>query len=115
MSVVTAPEITVERSPDYRTIIVNGVFGGHQVGYFSAVIYTDEQILDEVLSDIEPKVRKPKIKRTLQCRLVFDPIQAKSIVKWLQEHVDSYEKTFHEIPTGPKETQQKGPPSTTYG
>ena len=46
--------IDVVRDDSYRTIVVNGVFGGHRPGFFEAIIYTDEMVADEALSSMPP-------------------------------------------------------------
>jgi hypothetical protein len=97
------PEVNIEFSPDYRTIIISGIFGGHRPGFFEAVVYSDELNPVEAFKTIQPDVTKVKIKRTMQIRLYFDPIQAKSILKWLSEHVQQYEKSFGVIPEPGKE------------
>jgi len=101
------PEVVVERSPDYKTIIVSGVFGGHRPGFFEAIVYTDELLADEALASIPPDAERFKIKRTLQCRLVIDPVQAKSLLEWLKRHVEQYEKEFGEIRPSPKEEKEQ--------
>ena len=73
------------------------VFLGHRPGYFEIVVYTEEMIADDALSSLKPEPKKIKVKRVLQCRLIIDPIQAKSIAKWLNEHIKQYEKSFGEI------------------
>ena len=105
-------KVEVVRHEGYRTIIVNGVFGGHRPGYFEAVVHTDEMIADESLSIIPPDPEKMYIRRVLQCRLVMDPVQAKSLMEWLSRHISEYEKMFGKIvkPEGVKE--EKPPPST---
>lgn len=109
------PEIVIEKYDGYRTIIVNGFFGGHRPGFFEAVIYTDELLTDEALSIFPPDNTKIKIKRTLQSRLVFDPVQAKALSQWLTDHIGKYEKMFGEIPDPSKHPkQQKGKDSTIY-
>jgi hypothetical protein len=77
--------------------IVNGVFGGHRPGFFEAVVYTDEMMADEALSKAPPLSEKVKIRRILQCRLIMDPIQAKSLFNWLSNHIKEYEKLFGKI------------------
>jgi hypothetical protein len=41
--------------------------------------------------------KKTSIKRTIQCRLYFDPIAAKSISEWLNNQLVGYEKDFGKI------------------
>jgi hypothetical protein len=99
--------IQVEKHPDFRTIIVSGVFGGHRPGYFEAITYTDELVADEALATPVTDPTKAHGKRTIQCRLYFDPLTAKSIAAWLNGHVADYEKEFGAIKT-PAEPPQKG-------
>jgi len=101
------PEVILERAPDYRTIIVSAIYGGHRPGYFEVIVYTDEMVADEVLASIPPATERLKIKRTLQCRLVIDPIQAKSLMRWFKEHIEAYEKQFGEIKIMPEGEEGK--------
>jgi len=94
-----APKFKKEISPHYRTIVVSGVFGGHRPGWFEMIIFTDEidpESLDPALSG-----SRVVVKRTFQCRLILDPIQAKSLLQWLTYHVKEYEKKFGEIKMPP--------------
>jgi len=101
------PKIEVEKDPQYKTIIVSGVFGGHRPGFFEAVIYTDEIVADEALKSIPPDARKIYVKRVIKCRLLMDPFQAKSFAEWLMRHVKEYEKKFGEIKIPKKATSEK--------
>jgi len=75
------------------------VFGGHRPGSFDAIIYTDEFTADDALASVPPDAGKVTIKRTLQVRLVFDPVQAKSFAHWLNSHIQKYEEIFGKIPS----------------
>lgn len=101
------PKVVVEKHEGYRTIIQSGVLGGHRPGFFEWVIYTDEGVVDEVLSTIPPDVTKLHIKRTLQCLVRATPDQAKSMAAWLNQHIVEYEKLFGKIVT-PEDLIKKG-------
>lgn len=101
------PKIVVEKHENYRTIIQNGVFGGHRPGFFEWIVYSDELIGDEALSTIPPDPSKIYIKRTLQCRIMLTAIQAKEFLKWLSESINQYEKEFGKIIT-PKDLEEQG-------
>jgi len=101
------PKVVVERSEHYRTIIVSGAFGGHGPGFIEAIIYTDEPVADEALASVTPLPDKIYVKRVIQCRLIFSPLQAKSFVQWLQYHIREYEKKFGEIKL-PEEGERPG-------
>ena len=42
----------------------------------------------------------------MECRLIIDPFQAKSIAQWLTAHVNAFESQYGHIPS-PEELQQK--------
>lgn len=100
------PQIDVKEHPDFRTINVNGVFGGPRGMYFEVTLYSDEVKTGQALSTFEISPHKATISRTLECRLIIDPLQAKSIAQWLTRHITEYEKKFGRIPL-PDELQNK--------
>jgi len=101
---MAAPKIEVVEDPQYCTIIVNGMFGGQRPGYFEAIVYTDELVAKEALGTVSLAPERAYIKRTIRCRLVLDPVTAKSIANWLNDHVKAYENTFGPIPS-PRDRQ----------
>ncbi|MBS7611797.1 DUF3467 domain-containing protein [Candidatus Bathyarchaeota archaeon] len=108
MSEREEPKVEIVKDPNYRTIIVNGVIGGHRPGFFEVIIYSEEMIAEDTLATLRPEPSKIRVRRILQCRLIIDPVQAKSLAKWLIQHVLEYEKVFGKITT-PDEAK---PPST---
>lgn len=100
-------KVEAKRAEDYQTIIVDGVFGGSRSGLFEMVCYTDELSAEEVLSSIVPDGSKVYIKRTLKCRLVLTPIQAKGLLNWLSQSLSQYEKQFGKIPVPEKQKDKK--------
>ena len=102
------PPLNVEYAEDYKTINVNGVFGGHRPGYFEFVVYTDEGDAEKSLAEFPPDPKKIVIKRTIHARMIMDLVQAKSFSKWLNNHISRYERQFGAIPDIGKEG--KGPP-----
>jgi hypothetical protein len=101
------PKIDTIEHPNYRTINVSGVFGGAKAMFFEVILYSDEMKSTEALASAEVAPERASIKRTLECRLVIDPFQAKSIGMWLMNNVTQYEKIFGRIPS-PEELQSKG-------
>ena len=99
-------EIEVVKDVNYRTIVVNGLFGGHRPGYIEAVVYTEGTDASEALASPKPDSSKIRVRRTLQCRLVIDPIEAKRIATWLTRHISSYESAFGKIVL-PEEIEEK--------
>jgi len=99
---MTAAKIEVVEDPQYKTIIVNGMFGGHRPGYFEAIVYTDELEAKEALGTVSLAPERAFIKRTIRCRLVMDPVTAKSTAHWLMNHIVEYERIFGKIPFPPE-------------
>jgi hypothetical protein len=99
------PDIETNESPNFRTINVNGIFGGHRPMYFEAVLFSDELKPMKALGQ-NAAPEKSTMKRTLECRLILDPYQAKAIAMWMLNHVNDYEKKFGHIPS-PEEIQAK--------
>ena len=102
-------QIEVAKSNDYRTIIVNGLFGGHRPGFIEAIVYTEEMTVDDALETVVADPSKVHIRRTLQARLLIDPVEAKRIARWLARHISEYENKFGKIvvPEDAEERQEK--------
>jgi len=101
------PRFKIEVSPQYRTIMVNGVLGGYRPGFFEMLVFTDEIDPEELRAELSESL---VVKRTFQCRLVLDPVQAKSLLVWLSQQVSEYEKKFGEIRLPARQqTEKRGP------
>jgi uncharacterized protein DUF3467 len=101
---VVQPDVEAKEHPNYRTIIVSGAYGGARPMHFEVVLYSDEYKPIKDLSTTNTLNEKPIVNRTLECRLIIDPFQAKIISQWLTNHVNEYEKQFGRIPS-PEEIQ----------
>lgn len=99
MSDAKSPEIQVKEHPNFRTINVNGVFGGARGMYFDIVLFSDESKVGSALSTIRTAPERTTINRTLECRLIIDPLNAKAISHWLMLSIAEYEKQFGRIPS----------------
>ena len=106
MSDAKSPEIQVKEHPNFRTINVNGVCGGARGMYFDIVLFSDESKVGSALSTIRTAPEKTTINRTLECRLIIDPLNAKAISQWLMLSIAEYEKQFGRIPS-PEELLDK--------
>lgn len=96
----------MKEHPNFRTINVNGVFGGARGMYFDIVLFSDESKVSSALSTIGTAPEKTTINRTLECRLIIDPLNAKAISQWLMLNIAEYEKQFGRIPS-PEELLNK--------
>ncbi len=106
MSDTKSPEIQVREHPNFRTINVNGVFGGPRGMYFDIVLFSDESKVASALSSLKIAPERTTISRTLECRLIIDPLNAKAISQWLMLSITEYEKQFGRIPS-PEELLDK--------
>jgi hypothetical protein len=106
MSDTKSPEIQVREHPNFRTINVNGVFGGPRGMYFDIVLFSDESKVASALSSLKIAPERTTINRTLECRLIIDPLNAKAISQWLMLSITEYEKQFGRIPS-PEELLDK--------
>lgn len=106
MSEIKSPEIQVREHPNFRTINVNGVFGGARGMYFDIVLFSDESKVASALSSLKIAPERTTINRTLECRLIIDPLNAKAISQWLMLSITEYEKQFGRIPS-PEELLDK--------
>jgi len=100
-------KVETKRAEDFKTVIVDGIFGGSRAGLFEMVCYTDELNAEEALASLVPDGSKVNIKRTLECRLVLTPIQAKGMLNWLSQSLDQYEKQFGKIPVVEQRKDEK--------
>ncbi|MGC1709607.1 MAG: hypothetical protein WA799_07395 [Nitrosotalea sp.] len=103
---MSQPEFNSRKHEQYRTINVNGVFGGIRMGYVEIVTYSEEADLTKAMSSAQINPNKAEIDRVLECRLIMDPIQMKSVSLWLAKNVEEYEKLFGRIPS-PEEIANK--------
>ena len=105
-------EVIVKKNPNFTTFRVSGVFGGSKPGVIEGIFYVDELFVDEAVKTHVPDPKKVRIERTIQCRIVMDPVTAKAILMWLSHHVNDYEKRYGKIPVPGKigEAVKKSPP-----
>lgn len=100
-------KVETKKAEDYKTVVVDGVFGGTRAGLFEMVCYTDELNAQDALSAIVPDGSKVYVNRTLHCRLVMTPVQAKVLLNWLSQSLDQYEKQFGKIPVIEKKEDRR--------
>lgn len=100
------PDVVVEYHPSFRTMNVDGVFGSMRGMHMEIILYTDELESQQALSSAEAQPQKTKVKRTIQSRLLIDPLEAKIILQWLTAQINQYEKAFGRIPS-PEELNAK--------
>lgn len=101
-----APEIVGETSPNFRTIVVDGIFGHVDSIGLIATLYSETSILDKVLEIPELAPHRAKIRRTAEMEIIMSPMQLKSTYLWLEKKMKEYETLFGDIPS-PEEVQTR--------
>ncbi|MDP6627926.1 MAG: hypothetical protein QGG50_08490 [Methanopyri archaeon] len=94
------PQMVFKERDGYRTVNVNGVFGGPRPGFFEVIVFSEETDPTEAFGTAAIDPGQAVFRRTAEVRLVIDPYQAKSIAAWLSRNVEEYERMFGPI-TGP--------------
>ena len=84
------PEFSSTTSDDYRRIIVAGVYGGPHALGLVATLYSENTDFEKVIESEPQNPGRAIIKRTIEATLVIDPIQMKSIHKWLGNNIKEF-------------------------
>lgn len=101
------PEIRSEYSESFKRINVGGIFGGIAPSGIEVSIYSEERRIDKVLETEPLSSNRMTVKRTVEVELIIDPMQMKSIHKWLESKIKEYETVFGHIPS-PEEVESRG-------
>lgn len=91
------PEITSEYSPTFKQILVADIIGGVRPLGVSITVYSEESDFTAVLETHPISTGRVKIKRIIECELIVNPMEMKSIHDWLGIKIKQYEKTFGRI------------------
>jgi len=103
---MSLPEIQGEYSQDFRRIIASGMFGRIIPSGLEAIVYSTHSIVDKVLSTEPLSPNRAAIKRVIECELLIDPMQMKSVHMWIGKKIAEYEKIFGTIPS-PEEVDSR--------
>lgn len=91
------PNFEVEKSEDYKEVHLDGVFGGLTPTGAKMVLYTEEHMPKLKSSGKPGDMGLDKVIRELQVELHMSPVQFKSLLKWMEKHLENYEDRFGEI------------------
>ena len=110
MNVDNPKESTVKEHPDFRTINVTGAIGSFVGMRFEMILYSEHIDTQKTvtLSETNPPI---EFNKTLECRLIIDPLTIKSIAQWLNVQINAFEKQYGTIPI--VQEQQQNIPSNT--
>lgn len=94
------PQVKVQEHPNFRTITVGGLYGLLNGAHYEIYLYSQYFDPGKPLETFDSSFTYPnRYNRILECRLLIDPINAKSIARWLTEKVNEYEEQFGNIPS----------------
>lgn len=71
------PEIIGEYSQTYKRIKLAGLFGSIRPVGLEAFVFSEEQVIDKVLTTEPLSPHRSVLKRTVECELTIDPMQMK--------------------------------------
>jgi hypothetical protein len=100
------PEIYSKYSDQYRRIYVADIFGGIVPAGVEATVYSEERDIEKAIESVPINATRTRIKRTIECELLIDPMQMKSIHNWLGQKIKDYEQAFGTIPS-PEEVESR--------
>jgi len=90
------------RSPVYREITPDYIFGGGRPGYIEMILVTTK------FNAVEAVINKKNVlEHTEEVALKIPPQQAKSMVIWLLQNIKSYENAFGKIKSAEKEDAEE--------
>jgi hypothetical protein len=101
------PEVLeLKKDPNFRTINVGGVFGGPLDMRFELTIFSQHYEASKGFESGKQTDDPLRVSRTLECRLVIDPYNFKTIAHWFTGLLNDFERLYGPIIT-PEERQQK--------
>lgn len=93
------PVIESIESSDYKRIFVAGVLGSARPGGVNAIVYSERTDPVDSLKAMQPQPQRIVLRRTVECELMLDPQQLKSLHIWLGSKIKEYERLFGRIPS----------------
>lgn len=100
------PEIKGETSPEFRRVIVNGIFGHVDSIGLEAIVYSETSIIDKVLETPNLSPNRATVKRIAEFEVIMSPMQMKATQIWLERKIKEYETLFGKIPS-PEEVESR--------
>jgi hypothetical protein len=100
------PDVNAKQAESFKSVNVSGLWGGVSERGLEAVVYSDLAKYEKVLGSAQPQNTKAYIERTIECGLIINPMQMKSIHLWLGQKIKEYESLFAPIPS-PEEVQSR--------
>ena len=105
------PDITVEKDEKYKTINVNGFFGGMKDMLLEVLFFSQQLDADKALVQNQPDGTRAEYKRIVEARIIIDPQTMKNFVEWLNTKIVEYEKVYGQILTFKESNDKRNPDS----
>ncbi|WP_428324781.1 hypothetical protein [Nitrosopumilus sp.] len=103
---MSLPEIQGVYSETYKRVLATGFFGSVQPFGLETFVYSTQNVIDRSLETEPISPQRATLKRIVECELIIDPMQMKSLHNWLGKKIKEYEKLFGSIPS-PEEVQSR--------
>ena len=100
------PEFDSDYAGDHKKIVVAGVLG--RISPLGALwtVYSELTDATNVLKAQRPAANRAVVRRTVECDLVIDPMQMKTMHMLLDRQIKEYERMWGPIPS-PEELQSR--------
>ena len=89
--------VDVVEHSNFRTIIVSGAIGIATKNNIQITLYSDDLNPNDYASDPNLKTGQIRARRVIECRLLMDPVAAKSLQNVVNSSISDFEKMFGEI------------------
>jgi len=80
-------KITITKSPDFKLLYANGVFGGLAPLEGRMIFYVD-RLIPKIVEDVPGQLTTGSVERELQVEVHMSPQQFVSISRWMQAHIE---------------------------
>lgn len=86
-------------SPNFRRIIADQFYGSLDSIGLKAIVFSDQNDIENVINKEPMNPQSVKIVRTIECELIIKPEQMKALHVWLTNKIEDYEAMYGIIPS----------------
>jgi len=84
-------KVEISKSKDFKQVYAIGAVGGHGPYDFRIAFYNDSPKSFSESKDLQV------IDRKIEVEIIISPLAAKELAKWLNAHVQDYERMFGKV------------------
>ena len=90
-------KIDVVEHSNYRSIIVSGAIGIGGQNSIEITLFSNEMNCSDYATDPQLKIGQLRARRVIECKLLMEPVVAKSLQDVLNQTISNFEKAHGEI------------------